>query len=298
MDEGSGGFGGKGKAPMRRVTVIGKRGVIGSFFARRLERAGHEVAGFGSKGWDEAPKLLAGAELVIVSVPIDRVVEIIERAAPMLSPGAALADVTSVKKPAFEAMIRSHPGPVVALHPMFGPGVETFEAQTVVVCHGRLEEGYRWLLDFMEADGARLVETGPEEHDRMMIAVQAVRHFVTMALGRFLVEEGVDLAESLEFASPVYRLELDFIGRLFAQDPKLYTEIMLATPERRETIARLAESFTELAELAASDDRGRLAAEFEKVKAALGPEAARALEESNEVIGMFSVLLATRQRSD
>lgn len=281
-----------------RVTIIGKRGVIGSFFARRLAAAGHEVAGFGSKGWDEAPDLLARADLVIVSVPIDRVVEIVSRAAPMLSAEATLADVTSVKAPAFEAMMKNHAGPVVGLHPMFGPGVETFAEQTVVVCHGRRQDRYRWLLDLMAADGARLVEATPEEHDRIMIAVQALRHFVTMALGRFLVEEGVDLARSLEFASPVYRLELDFIGRLFAQDSKLYTEIMLATPERREAIARLGRSFAKLAALAESGDADAVAAEFERVKAALGGETARALEESNEVIRMFGEVLAARRRTE
>ena len=129
-----------------------------------------------------------------------------------------------------------------------------------------------------------------------MIAVQAVRHFVTMALGRFLVEEDVDLARSLEFASPVYRLELDFIGRLFAQDSKLYTEIMLATPERRGAIARLGRSFAKLAALAESGDTDAVGAEFERVKAALGGETARALEESNEVIRMFGEVLAARRK--
>ena len=282
----------------RRVTIIGKRGVIGSFFARRLEAAGHDVAGFASKGWDEAPALLARAELVIVSVPIDRVVGVVERAAPMLAPDATLADVTSVKAPAFEAMMRCHAGPVVGLHPMFGPGVETFAAQTVVVCHGRGRESYEWLLRSMAADGARLVEAAPEEHDRMMVAVQAVRHFVTMALGRFFVAEGVDLAKSLEYASPVYRLELDFVGRLFAQDAGLYSEIMLATPERREALARLGKSFAALAELAEAGDREAIISEFGKVKAAFGPETTRALEESNEVIRAFSEMLAAKRRAE
>jgi prephenate dehydrogenase/chorismate mutase/prephenate dehydrogenase len=284
--------------PARRVTIVGKRGVIGRFFARRLEAAGHDVAGFASKGWDEAPALLARAELVIVSVPIGRVVGVVERAAPMLAPETTLADVTSVKQPAFEAMMRCHPGPVVGLHPMFGPGVETFSSQAVVVCHGRGREDYEWFLDSMRADGARLVEAAPDEHDRMMVAVQAVRHFVTMALGRFFIEEGVDLSRSLEFASPVYRLELDFIGRLFAQDAGMYTEIMLATPERREALGRLAESFAALAGLAQTDDREALKAEFEKVKAALGSETARALDESNGVIGMFAGMLAAKRRAE
>jgi prephenate dehydrogenase/chorismate mutase/prephenate dehydrogenase len=277
----------------RRVTIVGKRGVTGSFFAARLEAAGHEVSGFGRAGWgNEAEHLLVEADLVIVSVPVERTVEIIGRAAPHMRLEAVLADVTSVKTPAFRAMMDSHPGPVVGLHPMFGPGVESFLSQTVVVCHGRGGEAYRWLLDLIEDEGGRLVVSTPEEHDRIMVAVQAIRHFSTLCLGRFLAEEGVDLARSREFASPIYRLEADFVGRMFAQDAGLYVEIMLATPERREAIGRLASTYARLAEIAERGDRGALVSEFERAREALGPETARSLEESNRVIEAFGRMLA------
>jgi prephenate dehydrogenase/chorismate mutase/prephenate dehydrogenase len=281
----------------RRVTIVGRRGVTGSFFAARLEAAGHEVSGFGRAGWgNEAEGLLAGADLVIVSVPVERTVEIVERAAPHMRADAVLADVTSVKAPAFRAMMDSHPGPVVGLHPMFGPGVETFLSQTVVVCHGRCGEAYRWLLDLIEDEGGRLVVSTPEEHDRIMVAVQAIRHFSTLCLGRFLAEERVDLARSREFASPIYRLEADFVGRMFAQDAGLYVEIMLATPERRKAIGRLASTYAGLAEIAGRGDRGSLVAEFEMTREALGPETARSLDESNRVIEAFGRMLAARQK--
>jgi len=170
---------------------------------------------------------------------------------------------------------------------MFGPGVESFLAQTVVVCHGRGEESYRWLLALVEAEGGRVVVSTPAEHDRLMVAVQAIRHFVTMGLGVFFAAEGVDYARTLELASPVYRLELDFIGRLFAQDADLYAEIMLASPERREAIGRLAATLGRLAGLAGANDKEALLAEFAAVRAAMGAETARALAESDAVIAAF-----------
>jgi prephenate dehydrogenase/chorismate mutase/prephenate dehydrogenase len=279
----------------RNVVIIGRRGIMGSFFASRLEAYGHKVSGTGRAGWGgELEPLLAEADLVIVSVPIDRVKEIVRRAAGHMRPDAALADVTSVKRGPTAAMMDAHPGPVLGLHPMFGPGPTTFLSQIVVVCPGRGEDDYKWFVDLMEADGARLVRSTPEEHDGMMVAVQAARHFATVAMGVFLAGEGVDVARSLDFASPVYRLEIDMIGRLFAQDAWLYVDIMMATSERKEAITRLAETYTRLARAVAGGDRDALMAEFDSVKARLGPEAARALEESNRVIEAFAGILASK----
>ena len=69
--------------------------------------------------------------------------------------------------------------------------------------------------------------------------VQALRHFATFIFGRFLYQRRINLNRTLEFSSPIYRLELDMVGRLFAQDPELYSEIIFATPERPEAFAGL-----------------------------------------------------------
>ena len=47
--------------------------------------------------------------------------------------------------------------------------------------------------------------------------IQALRHFTTFAYGRYLAKENVDLAQLLSLSSPIYRLELVMIGRLFAR---------------------------------------------------------------------------------
>ena len=91
---------------------------------------------------------------------------------------------------------------------------------------------------------------------------------------------------------PVYRLEIDMLGRMFAQDAWLYVDIMLATPERREAIGRLARKCSQIAALAGDNDRDGLIAEFEKAKETLGRETARALAESNRLIEAFGTILA------
>jgi chorismate mutase/prephenate dehydrogenase len=50
-----------------------------------------------------------------------------------------------------------------------------------------------------------------------MAFIQALRHFATFAYGLHLAEENVRLEQLLALSSPIYRLELAMVGRLFAR---------------------------------------------------------------------------------
>lgn len=275
------------------ITIIGGRGVMGRFFAQRLTHFGHRVAVLGRTDWAQAREIMADTDLVLFCVPIDRTIEIIEQLTAQIPPTAAIADITSIKSPQLQAMLTSHPGPVVGLHPMFGPGVESFLSQKVVVCPGRDREAWQWLIDLMDADGADLIHCTAEEHDQMMIAVQAIRHFATFGLGIFLADAKIDISRSLDLSSPIYRIGIDMVSRLFGQDAELYVDIMLATPDRQQAIQQLAATFVRLADRVTSGDRDGLIAEFANATTAFGGETKRAVYESDQLIEMLSLLLAS-----
>lgn len=279
----------------RNVTVIGGGGMMGRFFTSWLRAAGHKVSILEYNDWDNADKLLSQSELVLVCVPLKNTVSVIQKAAKYLAATTALVDIASVKTPMVQAMLEQHSGPVLGLHPMFGPGVKSFLSQKIVVCPGRGNEAFQWFLDAIANDGGKLITCTPEEHDRMMIAIQAIRHFSTFSLGVFLAEEGIDIARSLEFASPIYRLESNIVSRLFAQDGSLYMDIILASEERTRAIGRLVETYSRLAKLVAQKDRSALMGEFATAQNAFKQECDRALEESNYIINTLSTLLAARE---
>jgi prephenate dehydrogenase/chorismate mutase/prephenate dehydrogenase len=279
------------------ITIIGGRGVMGRFFAQRLTHFGHRVAILGRTDWAQAREIMANTDLVLFCVPIDRTIDIIQQLAPQIPPTAAIADITSIKSPQLQAMLTSHPGPVVGLHPMFGPGVESFLSQKVVVCSGRDREAWQWLIDLMDADGADLIHCTAEEHDQMMIAVQAIRHFATFGLGIFLADAKIDISRSLDLSSPIYRIGIDMVSRLFGQDAELYVDIMLATPERQQAIQQLAATFVRLADRVTSGDRDGLIAEFANATTAFGGETKRAVYESDQLIEMLSILLASESNA-
>ena len=280
----------------RKVTVIGGCGMMGQFFIKQLSAVGHNVSILEHDGWEYADRLLAGAELVLVCVPIKCTLDVIQNAVKYLAPTTALADITSIKTPILQTMLGLHKGPVMSLHPMFGPGVQSFLSQNVVVCPGRKDEAFQWFLDFIKSEGGKLIVCTPEEHDKMMIAIQAIRHFATFSLGVFLAaEEEIDINRSLDFSSPSYRQQLCMVSRLFAQSPSLVIDIMLATQERREAIERLANTYSRLAQLVVYNDRDALIREFEATRSVFGEELSCVQEESTHVINVLSTLLTVNQ---
>jgi prephenate dehydrogenase/chorismate mutase/prephenate dehydrogenase len=284
------------KTKPRRVTIIGGKGMMGSFFAKKLSAAGHQIAILEHSDWDKADKLLADRDLVLICVPIEYTTEVIQKTVQYLSPNTALADITSIKTPALKTMLEYHPGAVMGLHPMFGK-VQSFQSQKVVVCSGRRNEEFQWLLELIEADGGELIYSTAEEHDRMMVAVQAIRQFTTFSLGVFLAEQELDTRRSLDFASPPYRLQLGMISRLLTQSAPMVIDIMLATPESRQAISKLADTYHRLAQLVREDKREELIAEFGAIQAYLAPQLDCCLAESSHVIKALSDFLEKRQES-
>lgn len=254
------------KAPARsvsrRITVVGGGGLMGRFFVQQFSEAGHKVNVLEQNNWHQAQRLLKGANLVLLCVPIEYTAAVVRDIALYLSPETALADITSIKAPIVQTMLAHHNGPVMGLHPMFGPQVSSFQSQTIVVCPGREDQAFQWLLELMQQAGGKLTVCTPEEHDQMMLTIQGVRHFATLSLGIFLANESIDLKRSLELSSPSYRELIDMVSRLFSQSPELVADIMLFNQERREMIAKLSETYSRLAQIAMNNDREALVDEF------------------------------------
>lgn len=256
----------------RQITIIGGRGRMGRFFSNQLMAAGHNVSVLEAEDWEYADQLFRQAELVLVSVPIEHTVDVIKRAAKYLNPTTALCDITSIKTQPTQAMLAYHCGPVMGLHPMFGPSIQSFMGQKVVVCPGREHERFEWLLKLIKSQGGELITCSPEEHDQMMVFIQATQHFCRFSLGVFLAQANIDLERSLSMSSPSYRQEIEILKRLFAQNPNLCVDIMLATEERCQTIKTLANIYNYLAELVSHQDRATLIKEFENTQKFFQPE--------------------------
>ncbi len=266
------------------VVLVGGAGGMGRILQRLFAADGREVRILEKDDWDRADDILRGAKLVVVSVPIDVTTDVIARLGPMLDADAVLSDVTSVKRAPVEAMLAAHAGPVAGLHPMFGPDVASLERQVFVYVPARNPEASAWLEELLRKEGASVVTTSAEEHDRAMGIIQALRHFTTYAYGVFLAELHPDLSQIMAMSSPIYRLELEMVGRLFAQDPHLYADIIMANDDNARLIRAYVESLAPELELVLRGDRKAFVERFGRARDYFGTLAYDFMKESGRML--------------
>jgi chorismate mutase/prephenate dehydrogenase len=266
-----------------KVVVVGGAGALGARFVSLFQRSGYEVAVLEPQDWPHSEALCANAALVLMAVPITLTERLINQL-PALPAGCVLADITSIKQQPLSAMLAKHSGPVVGLHPMFGPDITNLVKQVVVVCHGRDETQYQWLLKQLSVWGAELAVKQAAEHDSAMQLIQAMRHFSSLVYGVHLADENADLNELLQLSSPIYRLELAMVGRLFAQNAELYADIMLSSCEVTTLLERYQQRFTALLQLLKAKDKAGLMAQFGKGQQFFGDLAGQFLQESKQLL--------------
>lgn len=267
----------------RPVVVIGGNGALGRCLASFFVRSGYELRILEKDDWARAPHILANAALVLIAVPIEHTCAIIENL-PKLPADCVLADVTSIKRAPLKAMLGVHAGPVVGLHPMFGPDVKSLAKQVVVVCPGRDATRCNWLLEQFAIWGAVLRQEKPEHHDRAMELIQAMRHFTSMVYGIFLQRQQADLQELIRLSSPIYRLELAMVGRLFAQSPQLYADIIMAAEGLPALLEKYRNVLDDLFQRVQQRQRDELIEDFIGASNYFGALAPTLLRESGELL--------------
>ncbi|MEL3919004.1 bifunctional chorismate mutase/prephenate dehydrogenase [Aeromonas enteropelogenes] len=271
------------KPDLGKVVIIGGQGQLGRLFDNLFSLSGYRVETLGQADWPRADEILQGAGLVMVAVPIDVTCQVIDRLG-NLPENCLLVDVTSVKAAPLEHMLAVHKGPVLGLHPMFGPDVASLAKQVIVCCQGRDGAASQWLLDQMTIWGARLQQVEAKAHDEAMTLIQALRHFATFAYGWHLSREQANIDRLLHLSSPIYRLELAMVGRLFAQDPHLYADIILSSPQNLAMIRRYYQNFGEVLGLLEQGDRAGFIDAFSQVSGFFGEHAQQFLRESRTLL--------------
>jgi len=242
-------------SPVSRIAVVGT-GLLGTSVALAARRAG--VASV--RGWDADAATLreasvepagslaaavAGAELVVVSVPVGAVVATV-RDALAAAPEATVTDVGSTKRvlsavedPRFVA---GHPlaggatgGPGRASADLFD-GAIWFLTPSPAVDETRIEAVRR----FVAALGARTVRLDPAEHDRLLAVTSHLPHALANLLMRAAARAGED---ALGYAGASLRE----MTRVAGANPSIWADIFVDNGDL--IAAALAELGQELADV-------------------------------------------------
>ncbi len=276
-----------------RLAILGV-GLIGGSLALALRRAHHvgEVVGAGRREDNlrravelgvvdryslDPAEAVAGADVVVLAVPLGAMEALCRRIAPVLGPATILTDVGSAKGAVVQAVRAAFgrlPEGFVPGHPIAGTeqsGVEAAFADLFyhrrVILTPLAETGLRALgevREMWEATGAIVEEMAVDHHDHVLAATSHLPHMLAFAL--------VDSLARLEDKHEVFRYAAggfrDFT-RIASSDPVMWRDICLANREALlEMMGRFRGDLDRLAEAVDSGDGDTLLEIFRRAKAA------------------------------
>ncbi len=277
----------------QRVTLIGL-GLIGSsiaWAARRAGAAGEIVGhartpatraraaelGFCDRVADSAAEAVAGADLVILCVPVGACGPVAAEIGPHLAEGAVVSDAGSVKRAVIDAMCPHLPQNVhfIPAHPLAGTEhsgpdsgfAELFDDRWCLLTPlaGTDPVALERLTAFWQALGARTESMEAEHHDLVLAVTSHVPHAIAYTMCGVADDMSrVTNQEVVQFSAAGFR---DFT-RIAASDPTMWRDVFLANREATiEILGRFVEELMFLQRAIRTGDGEHLHAYFARTRA-------------------------------
>jgi cyclohexadieny/prephenate dehydrogenase len=276
-----------------RVALIGL-GLIASSMARAIRRGGlaGEVVGTDisrdvraiatadglcDRILPSAAEAVAGADLVVLCVPVGAMGAVAAEIAPHLAPGATLSDVGSVKRAVVEAVAPHLPDHVrfIPAHPLAGTEhsgpragfAELFDNRWCLIlpAEGTDAEAVARLRALWEGMGAHVDEMEVDRHDLVLAVTSHAPHLIAYTMVGVADDmKRVTEGEVIKYSAAGFR---DFT-RIAASDPTMWRDVFLSNKEATlEILGRFTEELFALQRAIRTGDGEMLHAYFSRTRA-------------------------------
>jgi prephenate dehydrogenase len=163
-----------------------------------------------------------------------------------------------------ELMLANSPAEVIGCHPLFGPALTDASGQNIVLCPARGTKWFSWIKNICEKNKMVILETAPDEHDKMMAIVQALNHLNTIILGMALAETNITLEEITKFSTTIFRTKLEIIKKVFMESPGLYADIITENSQTGKMLDICEKTLTDIRQTIESGNGTKLKEAIEK----------------------------------
>lgn len=209
--------------------------------------------------FDDPQAVVAGADLVVLAVPVGAMAEALKAAAPALKPGAVITDVGSVKGAVVEALSPLTPPHafLVPGHPIAGTEHSGPDAGFATLFKGRwhiltpladARPEYAQAADRLEAFwralGANVERMDPQRHDVVLAVTSHLPHLIAFNIVAMAEDlESVTESEVVKYSASGFR---DFT-RIAASDPTMWRDVFIANKDAvLEVLGRFSEDLAAL----------------------------------------------------
>ena len=252
------------------IGIVGGKGRMGKWFERFFrEDVGLNVIVCDLNTDVTVDDIVKDCDVVIVSVPMEAFESVIKEIGPKMKHEAFLTDLCSLKSVQVDTMLKytkESQCEVVGTHPLFGPAEDSIKGRRVAICPARGRRWLSWWEGLLKSKGALTYMIDAKEHDRTMAWVQALNHFILLSLGKALEEDGIDLNQLLNLATPSFERQLRIVSRLSLQDPELYATIQMSNPFTQNALNIFTSHANQLLEIIKEKDRAKFVELFKEVQ--------------------------------
>lgn len=220
-----------------RVAVLGAAGQMGKWLVqyltehnhtltladKRKEELNHLNKSYHAKIAENDIAAVKGADLVLISVPLENTVQVISSVASYLQTKSIVVEISSVKSGIIESLRKlsiSGTRPV-SLHPLFGPAIGNMQKKMVLVPVVDLIEEKK-LARILFPD-AQLIVVDSDSHDKAMAIVLSLSYMMNMTLASVLVAEDIKLLKRL--SGTTFELQLLLTQSIMVQLPELHISL-------------------------------------------------------------------------
>lgn len=266
------------------IGIIGGTGSMGRWFEAYFKKEGCRVLISGRKTELTNADLAARCNVVIISTPIDAAVTIAKEVGPLMKKEQLLMDFCSLKEDIVQSMLASTEAEVIGTHPMFGPFTDDIRGQNVILCPARCGRWKNWLENILRKRGAVVSCLDPVTHDKHMALAQGLTHFLSVCMGKTLQTMNIIPEEAMQYSTPIFRLNLDLIGRLFSQDLDLYAMLIGQNKYVAEALETFTAAMNESQKMLLSGKKTDSVSYMKDIREFLGDFCQKGLEESSHAL--------------
>jgi len=271
---------------------------MGRWFERFFSEAGHNVLISGRKTEVTYKDVAKKCDVVILSVPFNAAISIAEEIGHLMGQNQLLTDFCSLKESILKSMLSSTSAQVTGIHPLFGPFTDSIKGQNIILCHGRGTEWLKWLEDEFTTKGAIITHMDSLTHDKNMAVVQGLTHLLTICLGRTLQKLNMSPSDAVLYSTPVFRLKIDLMARLFAQDHSLYANLINKNAHVENAVDTFLSAMDETRKCLSSGKNENTISFMENIRDFFGDYCQDGLEESNKILNGLYKAKATNLSRD
>jgi len=266
---------------IKNIGIIGGSGKIGSTFRRAFEKLNLSVIVSDESSKDQENLLIEKSDWIILCVPIDQTLDVINNIKSKIRNDQVFSDFTSVKSIIKDFKFDFE---FVSCHPLFGP-LNTIDGQNIITIPVSEGPYYKDIKEIFKKIGLNITEMNSiEEHDKYMSLIQGMTHFSHVCFTTAMKKLDLDFDKVMEICSPIYQSNISFSSRITGGDENLYTNIIMDNPANKEVLELYLETSKNLLEMVKNQNYDEFKSNFNDNREYLKNHISDMIEQSNFLI--------------